>query len=209
MRHDLVGKRFGRLVVLEDVGSVKNQRMWRCQCDCGNEKIVPTSYLTSGDTQSCGCLHHDIVSRQMTTHGYTKDHKKERLWGVWCSMKTRVNNPHASNYQYYGARGIKICDAWLDYANFRCWALDNGYDPDAPYGQCTLDRIDPDGDYSPENCRWVNMNVQANNMRSNHLMEYNGEIHNMKEWSNILGINYSTFKKYVNQCGMSIYDMLA
>lgn len=205
---DLVGQRFGRLLVVEYFGSKNNQRLWRCVCDCGNEKIVQTSYLTSGDTRSCGCLHKEIVSTRMTKHGYSKGYKRERLFGVWCSLKTRVLNPNATNYQYYGGRGIKICDEWMDYAKFRAWAMDNGYDPDAPYGQCTLDRIDTDGDYCPENCRWVSMDVQANNMRSNHRIEYHGEVHNMKEWSKILNINYSTFRKNV-KLGKSIDEMLA
>jgi len=208
MAYDLVGQRFGRLVVIELCGSDKGKnRLWRCKCDCGNEKITNTHNLRSGDTQSCGCLRSEIVRDRMITHGHNCNRTRERLYGVWSGMITRTSNPNSTNYKYYGGQGISICKEWLDYEVFRQWALENGYNENAEYGRCTLDRIDYTGNYNPDNCRWVDMSVQSNNTRANHLITYNGETHNLKEWSNILGINYSTFKAKVYK-GMTIQEII-
>ena len=208
MAYDLTGQKFGRLTVIELAGSdaCKN-RLWRCRCDCGTITVKNGACLRSGDTRSCGCLQREETSKRMTTHGHNKNRVRERLYGVWAGMMTRTSNPNSDNYQYYGGRGISVCDEWRDYESFRGWALANGYNENAQRGKCTLDRIDTDKDYCPDNCRWVDMNVQANNMRSNRLMEYNGEVHNMKEWATILGINYSTFKAWTHR-GLTIEDML-
>lgn len=192
---NLTGQRFGRLVVLSrnyDLGN--SYTWWNCKCDCGNEKAVRAQSLKCGETRSCGCLQKEIMKSKMSTHEHTINRQRERLYGVWASMLTRTRNPNATNYKYYGGRGIQVCKEWLEYGPFRTWSLENGYDPDAPYGECTLDRIDDNGDYCPENCRWVNQSVQANNQRSNHLVEYKGEIHNLKQWSVLFGMNYSTFR---------------
>lgn len=196
MMKDMTGLRFGRLTVLERAPQTKRSGIsWVCRCDCGNIAVVHGTELRRGETKSCGCLHSETVSNQMRTHGHTIG-GRERLYGVWAAMITRTTNPNADNYAWYGGRGIKVCDEWRDYASFREWAYNAGYDENAAYGQCTLDRIDDDGDYSPGNCRWVPMLTQANNQRSNIRITVRGETHNLKEWANITGLNYTTLRRH-------------
>lgn len=161
MATDLTGQRFSRLVVIAREGTNKfRASTWLCQCDCGNRTVVARSALQSGGTKSCGCWHRDYVANQMTTHGK----KKHRLWSVWSSMRQRCSLPSHKDYRRYGGRGITVCDEWMhDFQSFYDWAMANGYDENAPYGQCTIDRIDNDKGYSPDNCRWVDMKVQSNN----------------------------------------------
>jgi len=161
---DLTGQRFGRLEVIErhPGGGHKQHVMWRCICDCGKQTTVNGYSLRSGATTSCGCYGREQASETNKKHGGSR---RERLYRVWCSMRNRCENPYDKNYEYYGGRGIKVCAEWADYAAFREWALSNGYNPDAPHGQCTLDRIDVNRGYCPDNCRWVDMKAQANNRR--------------------------------------------
>lgn len=152
---NLVGKRFGKLTVIERAGESKSGNVkWLCECDCGNKTIVVGSFLKNGNTRSCGC-------------GKIKHREKDkRLYSVWANMKNRCYNPHDIAYHIYGGRGIRVCDEWrTDFDAFKSWAIENGYDKDALYGKCTIDRIDVDGDYCPSNCRWVDMKTQAQNKR--------------------------------------------
>ena len=156
---DKTGKRFGRLTA---ISYVPEKHGWLCKCDCGNEVVVDSHTLSRGDSRSCGCYKMDKWRSIITTHGGTHT----RLYGVYKSMIQRTCNPNSPSYKNYGGRGITICDEWLnDFAAFRDWAMANGYDPDAPHGKCTIDRIDNDGNYEPSNCRWVDMVVQCHNQR--------------------------------------------
>lgn len=157
----MVGKTFGKLSVTSRADNYKHYVMWNCRCECGNEIVACTADLNRGHTKSCGCMRNERIAKLNYSHGGCKD----RLYGVWLNMRTRCYNPRVDAYKYYGGRGIKICDEWQDYAIFRNWAIANGYDESAPHFDCTIDRIDVNGDYSPDNCRWVDMAQQNTNKR--------------------------------------------
>lgn len=188
---DLTGQRFGRLTVIERVGTTKARNaIWLCKCDCGNETKVNGGNLTSNSIKSCGCLRQE----QLKTHGLSYSN----LYPIWISMKDRCFNPNNKEYHCYGGRGISICDEWKNnFENFYTWAKDNGYDENAKYGECTIDRIDVNGNYEPSNCRWITMKEQQRNRRDNHLLTYDSETRCVSEWAEILGVNYGTFKSRI------------
>ena len=161
---EMVGKTFGRLVVLERATKVGEKPVkWKCRCSCGNVTNVTTYSLKSGATKSCGCIHSEQLASRNATHGksYT------RLYHIWRGMKARCYIPTATSYRYYGAKGVRMCDDWREsFESFQEWSLANGFDPDLPSKMCTIDRVDPSGDYSPDNCRWADMSVQNKNKRS-------------------------------------------
>lgn len=180
---DLTGQRFGKLTVLERVYPPnRKSAYWKCLCDCGNEKVVKGGNLTSGNISSCGCLLRKYQTRSEIYH--------DRIHKIYHAMKRRCLNPKDHKYEYYGGRGIGVCQEWLDdYLSFRKWAINNGYKSDL-----TLDRIDTEKGYSPENCRWATIKEQCNNRRSNHLITYNGKTQSMTMWAEELGVTFGTLK---------------
>jgi hypothetical protein len=155
---DLTGQRFGRLQVLSFAGNINKGSLWLCKCDCGNKKIIRATNLKQG-TQSCGCLLLEVKKMNRTV---AFDHK--RLYNVWAGIKTRCYNANHPRYNDWGGRGITMCEEWKNsFGNFYNWAMANGYDEHAERGQCTLDRIDNDGNYEPLNCRWIGMKEQCTN----------------------------------------------
>ena len=160
---DLTGQRFGRLVVARRSDRpYRGGTIWECVCDCGSVVHVYANHLKSGVTQSCGCLGRErrLASKQTHKEAGT------RLYGVWACMKSRCYTHSNTSYERYGGRGIRVCDEWRNsYTDFRDWAMQNGYDPHAKRGACTLDRIDVNGNYEPNNCRWVSNSVQQMNKR--------------------------------------------
>lgn len=174
---DLTGERYGRLVVVKEAEARKYGRIaWVCECECGKIVTVTGNDLRRGRTSSCGCYRRETATehckKDFTTHGETNS----RLFRVWVNVKKRCYNPHYKGYKDYGGRGICICEEWRNsYEAFRIWALANGYDENAPRGQCTLDRINNNGNYEPANCRWVDMKTQAQNRRPRGYSKKDGE----------------------------------
>lgn len=170
---NLVGERFGRLTVIERVQNhIKPNgqptTMWKCKCDCGNTTIVSTGNLKSGNTKSCGCLSIDLITdlgHKSAKHGLTHTH----IYRVWKLMRERCYNKKKDNYKRYGGRGISVCDEWIGengFINFYNWAINNGYDE-----SLQIDRINNDGNYCPENCRWVTNKINMRNRRVNHFID--------------------------------------
>lgn len=176
---DLTGKRFGKLIVVCRVQNNKhNQPQWKCVCDCGNETVVVGQKLRKGITKSCGCLVREQKTR--LTHGMTGTVLHNR----WLNMKSRCYNPKNKRYARYGGRGIFVCEEWLDFQNFYNWAIQNGFSK-----ELSLDRIDNNKGYSPDNCRWATPRQQANNTKRNVFVEYKGERKTVAEWCRELGLD--------------------
>lgn len=168
---DMVGREFGDLVV---IGLGEKHRYpcgdiaycWECECVCGKRVIVDGRNLRSGKTKNCGCKKTAMLNNFNFRHGGAKGGVEERLYVIWRAMKQRCENPHHRSFKYYGGRGIRVCEDWANsYAEFRDWALSSGYNENAAYGECTIDRVDNDKGYSPTNCRWVDMAEQNRNKR--------------------------------------------
>lgn len=184
---DLAGQKFGRLTAIEYLGKNK----WLCKCECGNEVEVRGTFLQNGHTQSCGCYHKEQARAYSTKHGM----KGTRLYRIWNRMKDRCNNVNNYDYARYGERGIKVCDAWLtDFEAFHDWAMNNGYQDGL-----TIDRIDVDGNYEPDNCRWATSKQQARNTTRNRYYTINGETHCLSEWCEILNLKYSKISKRITR----------
>lgn len=194
---DLTGQKFGRLTVVRRLSNNKyNFAMWQCKCNCGNIKNVSTNSLKSGNTQSCGCLQKEKVKEI----GYNNNKNKIpiKIRNTLYRMRTRCYNPKSSQYKYYGARGISICEQWMDKENgmlfFYKWAIQNGYKEGL-----TIDRIDVNGNYEPNNCRWATIQQQANNKRNTRYLIYNNEKHTIFEWAKITNIPLKTIRNRVNK----------
>ena len=180
---NLIGKKIGRLVVVEQL--VKGKGVCLCRCNCGNIKKVRTDHLKRGCTLSCGCLQKERVSISNSKHNKSLS----KLYGVWSSMKSRCYNKNNDKYKNYGGRGISVCNDWRnDFSKFFSWAKNNGYKKGL-----TIDRIDVNGNYGPENCRWVDYKQQARNKTTNIKIMFQGKLIGMSEVAEILGIKYSRF----------------
>lgn len=181
-----IGERYGKLVIIKELDKKDSHRQWLCQCDCGNTHIVSSRHLK--EVKSCGCLRK--APKQ------TKAHIKLRA--IYKNIKARCYNKNSVSYKNYGARGIIMCEEWKNnFMSFYNWAINNGYNENLTRKKQTIDRINTNGNYSPENCRWVSMKVQANNTRKNTFLKYNNSSKTIAQWSRILKINYKTFCNFV------------
>jgi len=185
-RIDLTGQVFGRLTVM-GFSHCKTHAYWHCSCKCGKVCIVRAPNLKSGNTVSCGCYNREIAKLLATTHGMSSslDYK------IWQAMVQRCINHNSLDYKDYGGRGIVVCDSWL---KFEAFYRDMGPRPSKDH---SLDRIDNNGPYCKENCRWATKKEQGNNQRSNRLLTHNGDTRTMSEWSASIGIPYVTLQSRI------------
>lgn len=190
---DLTGQKFGRWTVVaeaeKDPSIISRSKRWLCQCECGTRRVVSANSLMSGRSLSCGCYHSEImrdVGATNATHGLSSS----RLYAIFKHMNNRCSNPNDIRYEEYGGRGIRVCDEWASFGAFAEWALTHGY-----RDTLSIDRIDVNGDYCPDNCRWSTPKEQAINRRSSVLYEYNGQTHCISEWAEIFGMNYTKLWK--------------
>lgn len=183
-RTDLTNEKFGRLTVV-----ARHQgKYWRCICDCGAERVVPSDKLKSGHTRSCGCLRAEVTAEKSTLHGGARrGAQREPEFSIWQSMKRRCLNPTNPSYHNYGGRGVTVCPEWVnDYPRFR---EDMGQ---RPTPQHTIERVDNDGPYAPWNCRWATRKEQAQNQRKRRNAVLMPDGRYLKHVAAELGVKYET-----------------
>lgn len=205
-KKDLSGQRFGRLTVLHQADDYvypngKRRTQWECKCDCGKIVIVEQSNLKRGNSKSCGCLDAELKATRSITHG----DRYSRLYSIWTNMKDRCNNPRSNTFAQYGGRGISVCKEWDEsYQLFKDWAVSAGYSETIDSYHCSLDRIDVNCGYSPDNCRWVSMKDQANNRRNTLYITYDGETKSLSEWADKINIKYHTLFARIYKLGWPV-----
>lgn len=193
---DITGERYGNLVaVCRTQNKTKGGGYkWLFRCDCGNEKEIPSNSVRSGLVKSCGCM--------VRKHGDTDGHKKSRLYVIWVNMHQRCKNKNNPEFKYWGGKGITVCEEWQEYAAFKKWAIENGYKNDL-----SIDRIDGNKGYTPDNCRWATALQQNRNQSSNHFITLDGKTKTLSEWIEISPITVSTYHKRKRK-GMTDRDAL-
>lgn len=192
---DLTGFRFVRWTVNAFHGRNKNLNpMWRCRCDCGTVSVVRGNALTSGKSQSCGCLARDVASERTKTHGLTGSPE----WISWQRMKQRCLPKNSVVRKYHAGRGIKICERWL--GSFENFLADMGPRPEGK----TLERKDNDGNYEPGNCIWATQAEQNNNTRANIFIDFDGQHRTIAQWAKITGIKYITLHARIRRYKMPV-----
>lgn len=201
---EYIGKKYGRLTIIEFMPSIRSggqlKRMVIALCECGKRKEFLLSSLTRNLTKSCGCYRLEELSKNKFKHGQSNS----ELYSVWAGMKRRCYNQNEISYKHYGARGISVCDEWVDnFQAFYSWAINNGYSKGLE-----IDREDNDGNYSPENCRWVTPLVNSRNRSISKIIEFNGQKRSAGEWAEITGINYGTLISRLNRGRMTIEQAL-
>lgn len=198
-RLDLTNKRFNKLLIIEKADNQKHKTMWKCLCDCGNITFVTTSNLNANRVKSCGCLKNEQLVKRSTTH----NQRHTNLYEVWKTMKQRCFNPKNQSYNNYGGRGIVVCDEWkTNFTSFYKWSMENGYKKGL-----TIDRIDNNGNYCPENCRWANRIIQANNSRWNKHIIINGKDNTLANWLRFYNISYNKYYQRLKK-GLSEQEAL-
>lgn len=188
-RIDVVGDRFGRLVVTANAAPAKNgRRRVRCKCDCGGVSITDPRLLLSGRTRSCGCLHRETVgAKSKSRQKFTTPANDMPENNIWQKMKQRCTNPNDKKYPVYGGRGIKVCKRWSE--SFGAFLADMGRRPSPAH---SIDRVDVDGDYEPRNCRWATSRQQGLNRQYHRMVEFDGKALPLSEACRLAGVNYQS-----------------
>lgn len=179
---DLVGRRYGRLLVVSPAPKRGKTTSWNCQCDCGSVSVVGGGNLNGGKTKSCGCWNREVNKANHTKHGMHGTPE----YGAWCGMISRCHNQNFACYKDYGGRGIFVCDRWRD---FSCFFTDVGK---RPFPRAELDRINNNAGYEPGNVRWANRRQNMANTRTSIYLTLDGVTRHLKEWASVTGIGYST-----------------
>ena len=221
---DLTDKRYGRLTVIGIHDTPTRKTYWVCQCDCGNIKVVRSDSLKCGAIRSCGCLKKEQDQKNLTwgaefTGEVRKPNSTEkrlrknatghkvggtRLYEIWQGIRRRCYKKTEPCYDRYGGRGITVCDEWVnDFSAFYKWAIENGYSD-----ELTIDRIDNEKGYSPDNCRWTTAKEQARNRRSNINITIGNSTRTMTEWCEIFNVNYAKVNARYHRNGFTTVDEL-
>lgn len=199
---DLIGQKFNRLTAIKRVENNKHghiQYQWKC--DCGNVIIASGQSVKRGNTKSCGCLLHDTLVERNYKHGRTKS----RLYMIWAGIKQRCYKETSTVYEYYGKKGIRMSIEWKDnFSNFESWAISSGYKEGL-----TIERIDFNSDYCPENCKWIPLVEQQKNKSNVHKYCVNGEMKTIPELASEYSIRYKTLYRRLVVDGWEIYDALS
>lgn len=200
----IIGKRFNRLTVVELSETVGNDGtyFWNCRCDCGRMVAIRGTCLRTGHTKSCGCLRNEKLFNRSYKHGHAHRGEISRTYNCWTDMKKRCTVKNSQNYRFYGGRGITVCDRWTN--SFENFMEDMGECPEG----LSLDRINPNGNYEPENCRWVSMEIQHKNTRRGIFLEHQGCLMNLSDWAKETNINYRTLLSRLHK-GKSVKEILS
>jgi len=195
--NDLTGNKFGRWTVIKRAKNSSNlcrNPRWFCRCECGNESIVYGHTLKNGESQSCGCLQRELLSKRRKSHGMTTT----RQYNIWANMKDRCQNPNNEHYEDYGGRGIKVCERWESFEDF--WE-----DTKKTYSDdLSIDRINNDGNYEKDNCRWATVIEQNNNRRICKIFTYHGVTDTIPNLCRTFNKNYENVRKRINRHGWGI-----
>jgi len=200
-----VGDVYGRLTVIGEAAQEDNSNYARCKCSCGKVRDFLIRNITTGKSRSCGCAWREAASNRLKKHGLSwgENGKMNRLYKIWLDMKERCYNSKNSSFKRYGGRGVTVCDEWRnDYSAFHEWALRNGYKPGL-----TIERVNNDGDYCPENCVWADRRAQARNRSTNHILKYRGKNYTLAEASELSGLDHSTLIGRLSR-GWSVKDAI-
>jgi hypothetical protein len=199
-----IGKQFGKLIVLEFAFVRNRHYYWKCKCECGIEKNIVIDSLLSGKTNSCGCYRKENMMG-VKNRNYKHGEGSSRLYQVWMDMRIRCLNPNSIFYKRYGGRGIKICDEWENnFISFRKWAVVNGYDD-----KLEIDRINNNGDYCPENCRWISHKENTKNRECCNNFLFDGIHYTLPELAVKFKINKNTLASRIYSYGWSLHEALS
>lgn len=193
--------KYNRWTIIRDAGNKNGRSLCLCKCDCGKEKIVNKQNIKRGLSKSCGCYADEVRGKSSITHHEASVKRKTRTYRIWTGMKVRCQNKNCKMFPLYGGRGIKVCERWQKYENF---IEDMGHCPEG----LSLDRINNDGDYEKQNCRWADQITQANNARTNRWIFYDGKRQTMAQWGREIGVRPQLIAQRLDRDGWSVERVL-